>query len=148
MLFFHLSTNNINYSINILLYRMKYDYFFTDNYILLSYSSVNIRILAILLVHDVNIIWLSNYQLTRLQSYSFIVILLYIISYHMQKKQIYLIETKIFNYKALSLYVWLGFNLIQQRNNYYYEEKTHGLNFFYNKSQSKNLWRRLLILTI
>jgi hypothetical protein len=66
----------------------------------------------------------------------------------MQKKQIYLIEAKIFNYKALSLYTWIGFNLIQQRNNYYSEEKAHCINFFYNKSQSKNLWRRLLILTI
>lgn len=148
MLFFHPSKNDVNYSINISLYRMQYNYFFTNNYILLHCSPVNIQILAILLVHDVNLIWLSNYQLTKLQSYSFIIVLLYIISYHMQKKQIYLIETKIFNYKALSLYIWIGFNLVQQRNNYYFEEKAHGLNFFYNKSQSKNLWRRLLILTI
>nr|QHO64097.1 hypothetical protein [Lympha mucosa] len=148
MLLFHSLVNNINDFIDISLYRIEYEYCLTHNYILLCYSSINIQILAILLVHDVHIIWLSNYQLTKRQSYSFIIILLYIISYHIEKKQIYLIETKIFNYQALSLYIWIGFQLIQQRNSYYCKQKIHGLSFFYNKSKSKNLWRRLLILTI
>jgi hypothetical protein len=149
MIFFHSLTSNNNTYFNLFLFQIKFEYSLHKFHLLLYCSYTNIQIIAIICIDDMNIIELSNYKLTKLQSYSFILFTLYIIWYcNHHKKQILFIETKYTNYKALSLYTWIGCHLIQQRSKYYVKENIHGISLFLNKIQTKNLWRRFLILKI
>jgi hypothetical protein len=147
MFFFHVLTNNIDNYLNLFLFKIKSDYYSHNYYLLLYRSYTNIQIIAIIFVDDINITGLSSYKLTQSQSYSFILFTIYIIwHFNYYKKQTLFIETKYTNYEALSLYIWIGFHLIQQRNKYYFEKKIHGISLLMNKVQTKNLWRRFLIL--
>jgi hypothetical protein len=147
MFFFHVLANNINNYINFFLFEIKSDYYSHNYYLLLYRSYTNIQIIAIIFVDDINITGLSSYKLIRSQSYSFILFTIYIIWHsNYYKKQTLFIETKYTNYEALSLYIWIGFHVIQQRNKYYFEKKIHGISLLMNKVQTKNFWRRFLIL--
>jgi hypothetical protein len=149
MIFFHSLTRNSNNYFNLLLFRIKFEYSLNKSYLLLYCSHTNIQIIAIIFIDGPNVIELSNYKLTKLQSYSFIIFTIYIIWYcRHYKKQILFIETKHTNYEALSLYTWIGCHVIQQRSKYYVKENIHGISLFLNKIQTKNLWRRFLILRI
>ena len=147
MIFFHVLANNINNYLNLFLFKIKFDYYSHNYYLLLYRSYTNIQIIAIIFVDDINITGLSSYKLTRSQSYSFILFAIYIVRHcNYYKKQTLFIETKHTNYKALSLYMWVGFHIVQQRNKYYFEKKIYGISLLINKVQTKNLWRRFLIL--
>lgn len=149
MIFFHSLTSNSNNYFNLLLFRIKFEYSLNKSYLLLYCSHTNIQIMAIIFIDGPNVIELSNYKLTKLQSYSFIIFTIYLILYCKHyKKQILFIETKYTNYEALSLYTWIGCHVIQQRSKYYVKENIHAVSLFLNKIQTKNLWRRFLILRI
>jgi hypothetical protein len=49
------------------------------------------------------------------------------------------------NFRALSLYKWLGYALLQQRSNYY-SSTIYCFHLVHHRSSAKNCWRRLLIL--
>nr|YP_009390052.1 ribosomal-protein-alanine N-acetyltransferase like [Sheathia arcuata]ART65418.1 ribosomal-protein-alanine N-acetyltransferase like [Sheathia arcuata] len=147
MIFFHVLANSINNYLNLFLFKIKSDYYCYNYGLLLYRSYTDIQIVAIIFVDDINITGLSSYKFTRSQSYSFILLVIYIVWYcNSYERQTLFIETKHTNYKALSLYIWLGFYIIQQRNKYYFEKKIYGISLLTNKVQTKNFWRRFLIL--
>ena len=79
MIFFHVLANNINNYLNLFLFKIKFDYYSHNYYLLLYRSYTNIQIIAIIFVDDINITGLSSYKLTRSQSYSFILFAIYIL---------------------------------------------------------------------
>nr|YP_010197870.1 hypothetical protein LK367_pgp029 [Gracilaria isabellana]UAD86286.1 hypothetical protein [Gracilaria isabellana] len=77
----------------------------------------------------------------------FVKVLIFIIMLH----NIYtFLEVKINNFRALSLYYWLGFSIVHLRLSYYIFNKStsSAYSLFSTKSISQNIFRRYLIFNI
>nr|QCI07416.1 hypothetical protein [Leiomenia cribrosa] len=122
--------------------KMDYVYIFCiyRKYMVAS-SSLVIQKISNISFHIVHI---ENYNLYYIKKIGLLIFLLYgcIIFYGLLS-----IEVSTFNFIAISIYLWLGFSILNIRLNYY-NNNTHclsGYNLFSYKFLSKNSLRRYLI---
>nr|YP_010196026.1 hypothetical protein LK221_pgp029 [Gracilaria bursa-pastoris]UAD83423.1 hypothetical protein [Gracilaria bursa-pastoris] len=89
---------------------------------------------------------LSNYNFL-ICSKRFVKVLIFIIMLHNLD---ILLEVKINNFRALSLYYWLGFSIVHIRLDYYMLNRStsSAYSLFNTKSISQNIFRRYLIFNI
>nr|UAD85878.1 hypothetical protein [Gracilaria ferox] len=89
---------------------------------------------------------INNYN-CLMCSKRFLKILIFIIIFHNLDT---LLEVRIRNFRALSLYYWLGFSIVHIRFCYYslYRSTSSAYSLFNTKSISQNIFRRYLIFNI
>jgi hypothetical protein len=104
----------------------------------------HLYILSYIHVEWNHIVFFYSMQYTCQLHYGLILYLLYEI-YLYNSIRFMVLDVKSHNFRALSIYSWLGYALLQQRRNYY-STAIYCLHLVHYRSPAKNFWRRLLIL--
>jgi hypothetical protein len=129
-----------NLSITLLPYS-KGDYNMLKSQLMLCNKNlINNYILSYLEIHSNHVSQLASYQ----AYYGFILLILHKI-HNYKLSSCMALEVIFNNVRALSVYRWLGYVIVQQRKEYY-SVVSCGLQLINYQSKGKNFWRRLLLL--
>nr|YP_010197666.1 hypothetical protein LK244_pgp027 [Gracilaria flabelliformis subsp. simplex]UAD86082.1 hypothetical protein [Gracilaria flabelliformis subsp. simplex] len=121
----------------------KYQFFNCQFSYILIFSFFSYKIIA----KDFIYFYVINNYNFSICSKRFLKVLIFIIMLHNLDA---LLEVKINNFRALSLYYWLGFAIVHIRFYYYMlnRSKSSAYSLFNTKSISQNIFRRYLIFNI
>nr|UEQ12021.1 ribosomal-protein-alanine N-acetyltransferase like [Kumanoa mahlacensis] len=143
--FSYLISNANTYFSDLAYYRLSQSQQTNSYFMAWTISNNTTKVISLLFVDCATVVYLSNHQFTKYQSYSFIVLLVYTTLSYFSNEKLFL-EVDSHNSKGLSLYCWLGNELIQQILVFLNQKHNFQLKLINNKKRSKNFWRRLLII--
>jgi ribosomal protein S18 acetylase RimI-like enzyme len=113
--------------------------------VLVYVDKQRIYLLSAIDVSKVHIDYIYIYSKYQNSSSGYSLLLLYLL-YFSNNLLHFTIDLLSINLKSLSLYMWLGYSIIQQRKNYFKSRSGYGITLKNSKVKSKNFLRRYTIL--